>query len=309
MSPAYQVRDGQLVDLFGGGGTVPTFVLGTTKPALTNTGVTAAELAGVPRTSYVGDHTGGQVLIQNLEVTGRVRPRSGVASTWRNVRAVGATRNPTAGNPEWLFDCGNGQPPQRFEFCTAAPANPNPGWNGFGWQNYTAYRSVVSMAVDGFALFNPAGGPANVTLQGCLVYDLSGYTGSQAYTGHSDGYTHNDAAQLQGGSNMLIEGCNFIARWGNKTGTKKNLAAIMLNDNTGPLTNVVIRNNWFDGGEVAVNGMGLSPGSTITLEGNRFGSDVNTNGNYVVRVAAGVTLTINGNVYESDGSPVTIVRT
>lgn len=266
------------------------FVLGVTKPSATNTG------AGLPGrtalTAHSGDYTVTSGVAGNRNVTGRVIV-DGTNVYIYNVKAAGVGTSPTASNGFGLFSNKSTNTGTVFEHCTGNPTTPAPGWEGIKARAYTAIRCHFTAVVDAFwVAYSTTAAPT--ILRGNYVHGLSGFTGTSTYTGHSDGYTHNDAAQLHGGLGIIVDGNFFDARWGNKADvSRKNIAALMLNHNTGNLE-ATIRNNWFDGGEVCINGMGLTDGDTIRLDGNRFGPNVTTNRDYVVRIATAANLIVDG---------------
>lgn len=295
----------------------PTFVLGTTKPTVANTGV--GIIAPVPTTVLSGNQTfstPGQ-LIENKVITGRV-VITAANVTIRNCIIAPQTIPSSATYIVTTAAATNA----RIEFCDVsgkdAPSKLN---TGIGPKNYTSYRNNVYTVCDGFGIFNNASGQtdANAFIQGSYAHDLLGITPDPS---HADDRSHDDGVQVQGGLNWVIEGSTII---GSEDPVNSNIvgsshptatgaaaayastSAIMLNSGVGAKPQGKLINNWLSRGAYTVNG-GATAGAVIEISGNRFGRDYYT---YPLvlseQLGTAWTVPLTGptvNTYEDDGSPM-----
>jgi hypothetical protein len=136
----------------------------------------------------------------------------------------------------------------------------------------------------------------------------SSYSGPWARTS----WSHDDAIQITGGSGLRIVGNAFDARWADDIGTTplptivKELSVLMLNAHNGPVTGLVMQDNWIDGGEYAINGGGGAGSGVFT--GNRFGSHIAgpADAPWTLMFGSGFHATASDNVYADGGSPVRV---
>jgi hypothetical protein len=205
--------------------------------------------------------------------------------------------------------------------------------------NYTVLRTEMINTSDGLSLNSQVG---NVTAKGCWIHNgwFNEWTPEQAtpsggparYYPYSTGtahYTHVDGIQFHRGRNYTFVGNRIggtrVPGDHNVTPSHKNAinsgddmynAALMIQqnvDNTdaNKIENVLIDRNWLAGGTCTLN-ITLTNGNYFTsmqITNNRFTRSTWGQQYYVLRQhdAAGVYVAnFSGNVYEDDGTPVTI---
>ena len=178
-----------------------------------------------------------------------------------------------------------------IERCTIKADTPYYWLNGVQGGNFTATRCDISQGVD---CVDPQGD--NWAVDGCYLHDLAFFDGSTGTEHGSDsrfpGWTHNDGVQVAYGNNGRIRGCNIQGYFSADVGTPetamnnttdaggrnfpdRNYAhGIIATPDTGVITNLLITENWIEGGEVCVQFTeGSYAGNTATITGNRFGLD------------------------------------
>ena len=271
------------------------FTLGTTQPIASNTG--AGVIRTLPTTAntttqpgatlnssgltYTAIHFTGDVTIASPNITlndcivdGKITCQSSNAKISNCIVTGGSGKT---GN-QWLIKASAGTGTY-IEFTTLHPTSPYDGWNGIGERNYTAYRCEIYNTTDGFSSYPASSGQAtNVIEQGCYVHDLLQFAPDTQNGNRAQ--THNDCHQTQGGSGTQIVGNSHVANNGSGFGSTSynpqiNMSCIMMNANVGHTTGLVVTDNWFDYGIVAVNGTALGSGDSVTVERNRFGSHQN----------------------------------
>jgi hypothetical protein len=188
---------------------------------------------------------------------------------------------------------------------TLAPVYPNSHTDAIQGHGFTAARNNIYDSVDGI---DPLG--TDVLIEANYIHDLSWFT---VDSGHADGHSHNDCIQPGGGSST-IEYNNLEAflspTAGQGPARPYNYAnsAILLSANAIPAEmNIIIANNWIDGGVVAIN---EGPGSYTNLgsiSGNIFGDNQQYPLQMILltstRASAG--LSISGNIYHAVDEPLT----
>jgi len=212
---------------------------------------------------------------------------------------------------------------------------------GIGGGNYKLLRTEIKHTSDGLALTSQVG---NVTAKGCWIHDgwfnewtpaqgspSSGTAHYYPYSTGTEHYTHVDGIQFHRGKNYTFIG-NFIGGTrvvGDHNAVPSEKAAINSGDDmynaalmikqevdataANKIENVLIDRNWLAGGAATVNiTFGLDNHfETVTLSNNRFVRSTWGNQAYVLRWhdAAGVDVgNFANNVFDDDGSPVTISR-
>jgi len=154
--------------------------------------------------------------------------------------------------------------------------------------NFTVTRSNIHDS--GADAFKPG---RNVVIETSWMHRLGTIVGS-----------HSDAVQMVSGGDIVIRG-NNIDMPANLQGYT-NSQCILLQTNNGPISNVLIENNWLNGGGwcVQVNDKGRGHGSpqNIRILGNRFGPDC-TFGTILVR-GDNADTTVIGNVFELTGREI-----
>jgi hypothetical protein len=198
------------------------------------------------------------------------------------------------------------------------PEHPSYLLTGVLGHDYTAKCVNVYQTVDGFGIFNThaPGGASHVNITQSFCHELAYYSPDP---GHDDNKSHNDCIQIQGGSGAVITYNRLHAYYSNKVGTmnfpadhSQALSTLMLNANVGKTTDLVVTDNLLDGGEISVNGGGLTYQSTDflgTFYRNRFDRTQYYVGHTIdldatVRADTGDG-TPNHNTY-TDGSPITV---
>lgn len=199
------------------------------------------------------------------------------------------------------------------------PQFPSRFLTGIQGHDYTARCVDVYQTVDGFGVFNRhlPGAPVRVRIEQSYCHHLAYYSPEP---GQPDNRTHNDCVQIQGGSGAIVRYNTLHAYLSGKVGTlnypadrNQSVSGIMLNDNVGKTTNIVVTDNRINGGEIAINGGPLDghTGADFlgTIHRNRFNRDQYFEGHTIdlhrnVRADTGDG-TANQNVF-TDGTPVTV---
>jgi hypothetical protein len=258
----------------------------TGKPSASNTGVPA----GTTLTRYTGPLTitADNTVIDKKAVYGdlKINARNVVI---RNSYLHCGTNIPS-GNSGCIDANGSNVYNLQIQRNTIIPDKPSYYRDGIVGHEFTATGNHISRSNDGIGIFNRPGGSlnANVTVTGNYIHDLTHWMYDPA---HSDG-THNDAIQIQGGTNITIRGNNVVGSVvsGNGLGTygKHGGAALIINQNVSQLKNVVIESNWFDDGQ---NSVCITNGKfstvSLTFQKNLFGRNQYDFGNgskYAIRI-------------------------
>jgi hypothetical protein len=162
-------------------------------------------------------------------------------------------------------------------------------------QNATVERLNIHGGVDGIKLFS------NSTVTASWIHGL--YFARDS--GQANGYTHNDAIQVLGGSNFHITG-NWLDP------SSKDNSAIQVTQSIGKISSLFISGNWADGGSCSFNFSGHNgAGKELTLTGitatnNRFGHSSARNCAIVLDSSKVHLTQSTGNVWDATGTPVTI---
>jgi hypothetical protein len=279
---------------------ITPFVLGTTKPDSSNSGVTP----GTSLTPVQGDvtyTTPGQV-IEGKEFNGHVYVKANDV-TFRNCLFRGpstATGFVTYG----LVQAEYGYTGILIDRSTFNPTIPKWWLVGVRGAGFTVNRSDFSRLVDGVYAF---GGSA--TLQGSYVHDLSFFDNSedQRNSTYHPYWTHNDGVQLLSGSGHRVVGNNFQAYAAKDAGTPATLtnngypklnwpAGVTVSPDKGPVTASVVKQNWFEGGAAGFQMNYLYPTTGMDfgeISQNRFGMDqwdYGTNDRYQIRYKSGAVI-------------------
>jgi len=219
-------------------------VYGVTKPTPELVGATGPldiATGDFPTTAH------GQV-VKDRRITGQVKIRHDGVS-FHNCRIEGgveafqARTSPTVG-----IDC-----------TIIAPT----GGNAVQGRDFTLERCDISGSVDGIGMQG-----TNARAFGCWIHDLIPGVDLR----QPDKVTHNDGVQVHNGTGHRIVGC--LIQMGAKTN-----AAIMVNQNSGLTSDLVIDRNWIEstapGGFACPVGVNVAEGgkgtiTKLTITGNRF---------------------------------------
>jgi hypothetical protein len=117
-----------------------------------------------------------------------------------------------------------------LEDSEVVPQYPVVGLDDIKGFNYTALRDNIHGSVDGLKMYGN-----NATLEDSWVHDLVTYAHDPA---QNNGPSHSDGVQILSGSNLRIIG--------NTISGQPNSAVIITQDN-GPVSNVLIDSNWLSG--------------------------------------------------------------
>ncbi len=294
------------------GGIVTLAAVGS-RPGAGNTGVPAGRSLTV-RNGDLTITTPGTV-IDGLDIRGFVVIKAANV-TIRNsvVRGSGPGSYNTG-----LITCYAGCSNALIEDVTLVPSYPSVWLNGVFGHDFTARRVNTYNVVDGFNVHNVdnGGGAVNVVIENSWCHDLSWFASDP---NHSNGPTHNDCIQLQGGSNVRITGNSLQAFMSTSAGnqnypSRSQGSGLMVTPNVAPVTGVTVSRNWIDGGEAS---MFVQRGKYSSMRfgavsENRFGRnqfDFGNGSKYVVRVKQGVTFdgSLTSNVWDDGAGALAIGR-
>jgi hypothetical protein len=190
------------------------------------------------------------------------------------------------------------------------PTVPSVWWNGVLGHDYTARQVEVAGTVDGFGIYNTHGLEANVDIEDTFVHDLAFFADDP---NHRGGATHNDCCQIQSGLNIRI--VNNVWRGflstevGDTRPIRQSASVIQVTQGVGPVGNVLVEGNVFDGGVVATINLSSKPLPSMNfgrIANNRFGRNSHM-GNSIIMAPTTTCETVD-NVYDDDGTPALIRR-
>ena len=167
-------------------------------------------------------------------------------------------------------------------------------WLGYdGAAKVTARGIDVAHGVDGMKI------SSNSTVEWSWVHDNAWFADDP----NVGGPTHNDSLQVLSGSNITVKNNHLQA-------TDDDNAAIQITQDFGAVTNLVVENNWLDGGGCTLNiahKVKSSLGATsVIANGNRFGRGSLFNCPILLSTQSFPTLS--GNVWDDTGATVPIQR-
>lgn len=231
-----------------------SLVVGSYKPSTATTGATSTSLKPYNTSGADLVITKDGTVLDGLEIWGDIKVRAANV-TIKNSRLHGGTSVPKSNTG--IVDANDYRVKNLVvQDSTLVPQSPSYYRDGIVGHDYTALRNHISGTNDGLGIFNRPGGPvaANVTAKGNYIHGLTYWSNDPA---HSDG-THNDGIQVQGGENINIAGNTIV---GNLVVGKGSAApvrgmytttAMLIQQNTAKLKNVVVENNHIDGGLTGV---------------------------------------------------------
>lgn len=161
-------------------------------------------------------------------------------------------------------------------------------------EQHTIVRANIHGAVDGIKAYN------NVTVQDSYIHDLAYFSSDPNQGG---GETHNDGVQsYECNSNILIAHNNIDL----STGQSGNAAYQITQDAGMPCSNIVIRDNWLDGGGCTINVAHKILGSLtgVSLLNNRFGRNQGFSGCTVLLSTKSTLTAYSGNVWDDTGQAI-----
>ncbi|MEO6513665.1 MAG: hypothetical protein ABIR37_03180 [Candidatus Saccharimonadales bacterium] len=266
----------------------------TGKPNATCTGVPV----GTTLTIVTGDQTystDGQVL-SGLDIRGNVQI-TGKNITIKNSIIRGGNLPCTNSNqntaPLWVRS-DVGATNFTFQDSELYPSNPTACQDGIWASNITILRANIHGAVDGIKADN------NITVKDSYIHDLSWFASDPNQGG---GQTHNDGLQTyRCNSNILVQHNNIDL----STTTNGNAAYQITQDYGIRCVNIVIDDNWLDGGGCTINiaHKTLANLTGVALTNNRFGR-TREYANCTVLLSTQSTLSAyTGNVWEDTGLPI-----
>ena len=173
-----------------------------------------------------------------------------------------------------------------IEDVTVVPEFPGDRQNGININQPGIIRRVnISGTVDGIMVFGD-----HITVQDSWIHDLV----KRATTTQRDGYTHNDCIQIQRGIGVRIVG-NDLSGGDN--------AAIMITQDVGAVSDLLIADNYLDGGGATINfGSKGDPKRNLVVINNTFGPNRRNKGMAIIRNASASPLVEFGNRF-ADGTP------
>ncbi len=230
------------------------FPAASTPTATTSTGY------GVPTGTALKVHYGdleikqAGTVIDGLDVRGRISVKADNVTIRRTLVRGGAVDNTRqlALIASWW-----GNKNLQVSDTTLRAQNTSLRMDGLSGANFTAQRLDVSNVVDPVKVIG-----SNVTLLDSWLHG-NVHSTNDPYT--SDGRTHDDSVQIEGGSNILVRG-NLLQNAHN--------AAIMVTQNHAPTSGVRVENNRLYDGGCTIN-VTMSPRTTkitMAITGNRFGT-------------------------------------
>ncbi len=252
----------------------------TTKPSSATTGVKP----GSTLTRHDGDITvtkDGTVL-SNLDIHGFVTVRAKNVTISNSIVRGGRAK----GYPTGLIT-NYGYSGLVISDTRIVPEYPSVEFDGIKGSDFTARRVHVTGGVDSVKIHGN-----NVTIENSLLENTTYYASDPQQGG---GPTHNDNIQILNGTNLRITG-NTIRGAQN--------FAVLGAANKGN-TNLVVNNNWLDGGHCTVKLQVLNGYSeTATVTNNKFGPNRKVSSCAFTAYPA-VKLTQSGNTFELTGGTVT----
>ena len=169
-----------------------------------------------------------------------------------------------------------------IENSVIAPSDPSWVVNGIFGFGFTARAIDVHSVIDAVHIFG-----SDVSIEGSWLHDP--YHGPDS--GQPDKVTHDDSIQIGKGANIVILGNSMSGAYN---------AVIQITQGIGPVSNVIIANNWVAGGACSLN---IAEGSELirefSVQNNRFGTSRYTCP-ILVSPAMKAASTFSANVWESN---------
>lgn len=209
-------------------------------------------------------------------------------------------------------------------------------WTGIMGHHWTATRVKIRNTVDGLGAYPPSGhtsDPMTILVDGVDGNELAYISPDLNHPSDSPvSHTHNDWFQIQGaptGSSIEIRFSNMQGfqshtvgdwqyspashnsrgGWNNNYPADQTTSCLMLTPNVSSIHGINMHNNWCDGGQIVVNGIGLSAADGgITLTGNKHGRNTVFNTSAYEIATSATSISASGNTYIDNGAAVPLVR-
>ena len=180
-----------------------------------------------------------------------------------------------------------------IEDVTINPTNPTPYLNGVNANQAGVIRRLnISRTVDGVMIFGNG-----VQVRDSFLHSFSHFAVDPNWGG---GPSHDDAIQVQGGSDITIEGNNLSGAHN---------TAVMVSQDTSSIKNLKINKNWIDFGGCSINfGSRGDYKSGMQVNGNSFGRAQRVTGCAIIHNATKSDLVPIGNTWADNGQAVVINR-
>lgn len=283
------------------------FQLRITKPSAANTGPRIPEINLVNYAGSFSNAPAGGPPISGLAITGQINATNPNVTFQDCLVKMGANSNP--GTTYLGIKANNASQPTglRFEFCEIRPSVQSVDHYGIQGRGFVLYRCEISGVVDGGVLHG-SGTNGTASVQGCFIHGLAHYDVDPRQSGTP---SHDDGLQIEGLLDVEVIGNTILGGY---------TSAILVTQNVGTFARVSIEDNWLDqehpagGAVVNVSEKSLGPINNFTLARNKFGR---TGTGYRIimpsttRLASTSYVPLTGpdaNVYENDGTPVTITN-
>ncbi len=162
--------------------------------------------------------------------------------------------------------------------------------DGLKGKNFTATRLDISNVVDAVMILGD-----NSTVQNSWLHGNLHLPDSR----QSDGFTHDDSIQMEGGQNILIRGNTLEGAYN---------AAMMITQNVARSRQITVSGNWISGGWCTINlsEKGKGPIEAMTVQDNLFGTSRNDPCGIIAPLTSPVSM-IN-NIYTASGGQVSVTR-
>ncbi|MDO8106798.1 right-handed parallel beta-helix repeat-containing protein [Isoptericola sp. b441] len=212
---------------------------------------------GVPAGTHLTVHQGDMVitkdgtLLDGLDIRGYVTIRARDVVIRNSVIRGGTPGTSSRG----LVTVPSAQYSLTIEDSTLAPTISSPLQDGIRGMSFTARRVEIRGVVDGAHLYGD-----HVTIANSWLH---GNTHFAHDPNHGGGPSHDDSIQIQTGTDITIAG--------NRLEGATN-AALMVTQDGGPVSNLVVKGNFLDDGACVVNIKDQGPSPTaVSIRGNTFG--------------------------------------
>jgi hypothetical protein len=266
-----------------GAGSVAPVALSADQPGPGNTGVPA----GTSLTVHDGDLTitTAGATYSGLDIHGFVKVEAPNVTIKNSIIRGGVAPNDIG----LVNDTDNSATNFLIEDSELVPMDPSVQIDGIKGWNYTALRVDIHGTTDGAKMYGP-----NATIENSYIHGLVTYAHDPD---HGGGQSHNDGVQILSGSNLKLTGNTIIGSSG---------TALMITQDHGKVSNVVVEHNWLSGGNCTIN---ITPKpmaslSAVTIDNNIFTD--NSALSCPILDTKKVNLSTAGNTFAGSGAPVPV---